>query len=101
MESPEDAIFKLVRDTSVYRGTITPESALYHDLRIWGDDAYELLTDLHRRFGTSFQTLNFPVYFPCEGPFNDFFAWRARAKRPRLTVGHLIAVVERGDWFEP
>ena len=101
MESPEAVIFKLVRERSVYRGEITREHALYHDLRVYGDDAYEIIADLHSKFGTTFEGFGFTTYFPTEGLFGDFFAWRLRDKRPQLTIGHLIAVVERGHWFEP
>ena len=39
---------------------------LYADLRVSGDDAYELIERVHRVFGTSFAGLNLGDFFPGE-----------------------------------
>ena len=83
---------------------ISMSAAIFHDLGIAGDDAYKLLQDIVAQFGTSFAELDFHSYFPDE---LDAFVWHWASKlgfRPKLkvlTVAHLIAVVERGSWFEP
>src|ERR1700722_20063525 len=88
------------------RKPIPQSAALYHDLGIAGDDAVELFEMIMARFGTSFKGFCWPTYFPNEtqtGPL-----WRLaeklghhETKWHRLTVGHLLAVIERGVWFEP
>jgi hypothetical protein len=83
---------------------ISMSAAIFHDLDIAGDDAYELLKDVVARFGTSFADLDFHSYFPDEF---EAFVWNWASKlgfRPKhkvFTVAHLVAVVERGSWFEP
>jgi len=78
---------------------------LYQDLQIAGDDASELLEGISRTYGTSFQGFSFSSYFPdeteaCWFYLKSFFGFRDRTRKP-LTLGHLIAVVEEGVWFEP
>lgn len=80
-------------------------AAIYHDLRIAGDDAAELLEEIIERFGTSFREMDFSTYFPNETEvfgyhWANVFGFRDK-KRPRVTVEHLIAVIERGHWFAP
>lgn len=84
---------------------IDDATCLYHDLGMAGDDADEFLMAVHTEFGTSFNGLRFELHFPDEG--DAFFyqlagilGYRSRRFRP-CTVGHLIAVIERGHWFEP
>jgi hypothetical protein len=81
------------------------ETRLFHDLRVYGDDAYELLQQIHDAFGTSFRDLDFCAYFPneTEGGWTyriDAFFRPSYRKKP-LTLGHLVAVIEHGQWFEP
>ena len=45
---------------------ITPESALHHDLHVDGDDTWELLEEIVRVYGTSFDGFDFSAYFPNE-----------------------------------
>jgi len=90
-------------------GTCKPilrSAAIYHDLRIAGDDAYELFEMVATRFGTSFEGFDWPKYFPNETQIGPL--WRLaeklghnETKWRRLTVGHLLAVIQRGVWFEP
>ena len=76
---------------------------LYNDLQIGGDDAYEMLTEISRNYGTSFTNLNFHDYFPYETEAAWFYLkslLRLKYKRRSFNLGHLIAVVDRGEWFE-
>ena|SRR6185437_419132 len=97
----ETEIIALLAQWSAIREPITPRSAIYHDLRLYGDDAYELLTEVSKRYSVSFSGFVFSAYFPGEGFLGNFWAWRAKNKWKRLTVGHLAAVAECGSWFEP
>ena len=78
---------------------------LHADLRISGDDAWELIERVHQVFGTSFVGLSLGDFFPGENdPPGGFWLGKASEKPPDLrpfTFGHLLAVVECGHWFEP
>jgi uncharacterized protein DUF1493 len=105
-DTAEPELIVMVRRMTDIRKPILRSTAIYHDLRIAGDDAYELFEMVATRFGTSFEGFDWPKYFPNEtqiGPLwrlaeklgHDETKWR------RLTVGHLLAVIQRGVWFEP
>jgi Protein of unknown function (DUF1493) len=94
-------ILALLQQQSISCDPITIESALYHDLRLYGDDAHEILTELSKRYGVSFSGFNFSTYFPNEGLLAPFLPLRAPENWRRLTVGHLLAVIDRQQWFEP
>lgn len=91
-----------------FHGTKRPidrSAELYHDMQLTGDDAGDLLDAVAMRFGTSFEGFAFDVYFPNETD-SVLYAWARRfgfrdRRRKSLAVGHLIAVVEKGQWFEP
>jgi hypothetical protein len=84
---------------------ILRSTSLYHDLQIAGDDASELLAQISRKFSVSFDGMHFAAYFPDEAEA----MWRNWASklglrdrnRRRLTIEHLLAVIERGRWFDP
>jgi hypothetical protein len=83
---------------------INEETKVYHDLKISGDDALELLGDLRDEFGTDFSKLNFSEYFPEESEaFPEHLArlLGSGAARKPLSVGHLLQVVRVGQWQEP
>lgn len=89
------------------KSTVSDSTRLWHDLRISGDDAYELLEMVHKRFGTRFDAFDFNAYFPgetdiFEGLISMIAAWFRRSDgRREFTFGHLVAIVERGVWFQP
>jgi hypothetical protein len=77
---------------------------LYNDLQIGGDDAYEMLTEVSKKYGITFTELNFHDYFPYETEAAWFYfksLLGLRYKRKSFNFGHLNAVVERGRWFDP
>ena len=85
---------------------IEASTRIYHDLHIAGDDAAELLEDIAKRYGVSFEELDFHRYFPNDlDAFIYFWARRLFGYRDKvhvpMTVGHLAAVVQRGAWFDP
>lgn len=92
----------------IYKGSskkISETSSIWDDLNIGGDDVDELLEEIHGKFGTIFSGLNCNEYFPCEPDalieliVRRIFGYRI--KRKIMTVGHLVAVIQRGAWFEP
>lgn len=101
----ERALIPMIQKFSDGRKPVPLSAAIYHDLRIAGDDAGELLDDIVKKFATSFRGMHFPSYFPIE---TEVFGYHwanifgfSDNKRPRLTVAHMIAVIERGKWFDP
>ncbi len=77
---------------------------LYNDLQIGGDDAYELLTQISEAYRTSFANFNFHDYFPYETEALWFYLKSLLGlnyKRKSFSFGHLVAVVNCGQWFEP
>jgi hypothetical protein len=104
MTIAEPELIALVHRKMANPKPVPVTAAIWHDLYIGGDDAYELLDEVAKRFGTSFVGFDFPAYFPNETEALSAF-WRARFGFPRkfkrLTIDHLIAVIRRGEWFEP
>lgn len=77
---------------------------LYHDLCITGDDAYELLENIQKRFGTKFDGLDFHEYFSAEPDIltSIIEKWfpSVISEKP-VTIRHLVEVVRAGQWFDP
>lgn len=86
------------------RNKISSSCYLYHDFGIIGDDADELFEEIEKKFSTKFDGFVFHEYFPDE--YGSWPLWlmrlfRCEPKQKKLSVGHLLAVVERGHWFPP
>jgi hypothetical protein len=99
-----DAVITIIRSIVGKRETIDTSTRLYHDLRIISDDAWELLTEIHQKFGTSFKAMDFEAYWPDgfdQVPFwlLELLGFNKKAKA--ITFGHLLKVVEAGHWYEP
>ncbi len=80
------------------------QTELFHRLGIAGDDAAELIDDVHERFGTDFSGFRFDDFFPNEADALGSHVARVlgvRSQKKPLTPGHLAQVVEKGRWFEP
>ena len=93
----------LVSKLSGYRRPISDDTSLWHDIGIYGDDAWKLFEDIKKHFGTKFPGTDVD-YFPSEGEITFRSLGRLfglQDKRPRLTFGHLIVVIRQGQWFEP
>lgn len=91
------SLLTLLSDYNCSDGPVTPQSELFADLGIWGDDAVELLEKYSEQFGVSLEEFPFTEYFPCEG---DQLRWRwpwqkRRTFRP-LTVADLERGIEQG-----
>ena len=85
--------------------SIPGSARIYHDLQLGGDDAFELLEDISKAYGVSFQGFRFDDYFPNETD-HMWLAWKARlgfpdTKRKPLTFDHLVDVVRQGHWSDP
>ncbi|TNE57340.1 MAG: DUF1493 family protein [Alphaproteobacteria bacterium] len=98
----------LVQDFSIY--TVEDESTrIEQDLHLRGDDLWRVLERITAEYGTDFSALEWKKFFHGEyWRLRDMF-WAiqnrwfgiATTDRPEVTVGHLIDVIERGQWFDP
>ena len=88
------------------RSRITSDTLLREDLGVDGDDWDEILVTITQHWGdTDFTSFNFYDYFREEPQLHALYIclkdfWSGKRLRP-LTVGHLAAVIDRGQWFEP
>jgi hypothetical protein len=51
---------------------INPESRIFHDFKIDGTDAYELMVALEKKFDVDMANFTFVRHFGPEAPFNPF-----------------------------
>jgi hypothetical protein len=101
--SLRDTVQAIVQQIIASSSFISDTTRLYHDLRISGADAVELIANIHDRFGTKFEGFVLEDFFPNE--IDGFIYNFARifgiyGKYRAITFCHLVAVVERGSWFE-
>jgi acyl carrier protein len=99
-----DAVASIVADIAGRRANIDDGASLFHDLGIAGDDAAELFGKLHKKFGTQFDDLALSKFFPDETEalvYNVAGLFGYRSRKPEITLGHLVRVVEHGSWFDP
>jgi acyl carrier protein len=104
-EGHEAEILSLLVKLSCYRKPIEPTTSINLDIGLDGDDAYELLETIQKRFGTRFDALDWHEYFHNEGECNLLSVWFRKIPgyketRRSLTFQKLLEVVERGVWFE-
>lgn len=78
----------LARKTGLSVEDIRPESRLFHDLGLGGDDAAELLDAFERDFTVDMSEFDFSTYFPSEP--NLFSIFVSPGPKKELTVQALI-----------
>jgi hypothetical protein len=101
--SVREGLQSIIRDHFKIHDPIEDKTLIYHDLWIAGDDAGELLEEIHAKFGTSFKGLDFHSYFPDDLDATCYWigSWFGlKDKRKSLSFGHLARVIEAGSWFE-
>lgn len=95
-----EELLKLVNDYSPVRCQGAPEERLYHDLRISGDDALELLDKYSTLFNVDLGNFQFTEYFPYEGGSlaANLMGLHTTPGQPykELTIGDLLAGILRG-----
>lgn len=60
--------------------------------------------EIHKRYGTRFDALEWSRYFVPDAEEQFDFLPRLFGIKPKtkpLTAGHLLDVIEKGAWFEP
>lgn len=96
-------LIAIIRELFRFKEPLSEKTRLWHDLRLSGDDAYELLVDVRKKYGTSFESMDFGRYFPDETE-GMFHSWAERfgmkSRFDPVTLGHLLAVVRAGRWYD-
>lgn len=111
-----DRVRKIVSEQSGVRlEKLSAGSAIDQDIRISGDDVDELAEALTQKFGEHvlrwpwqrFVELNEPSALTVLWFVWRLLTWPFRgrlfdpSRLERLELGHIAAVVDRGEWFEP
>ena len=102
METETDrAVLDELRELTVFpermRGRATE---IYYDTRVSGDDLWDLISGLAKRFDVDFAGMKLHHYAPGEGaqlirPLLMLFGGRPYRN---LTVGQVAAAIQRGYW---
>jgi hypothetical protein len=87
-------------NVSRYRSPITPETEVFRDLRIYGDDLYELVVWLHEKFGVE-TNIELGRYAPPETPFLRLHRLIARRKYESLRLRDVVGAIEAKRWVFP
>lgn len=95
-----DALLRMIEETTVSGRRISMDDEIYYDLRISGDDLYDLLTRAAEQFGTDFSNLDLQRYAPGEGAAILKPALASVGLRPyeSLKVRDIWDAVVRGMW---
>jgi len=87
------------------RAPIRPETEIYYDLGLYGDDLFELFRWLRQEFGVEVH-VRLSKYAPSETPwlalpkaFSRLMGQNA-SRYASLTVGDIVAAIERGRWAD-
>lgn len=87
---------------------VTEESVVFDDLQIDGLDSYTFMEDFATDFNVDMTQYNPEDYSFSEYEVGNIFLTiyraifnRAKLKRKSFKGAHLIAVAERGYWFDP
>lgn len=109
-------IIEIVADPSgIPMAKLTARSAIDQDVKISSDDATELAQTLAKEFGEQVWTWPWQRFAELSEPSAlvfPYFIWRlltwpvrGRLFDPspfeRLELGHIAAVIDGGQWFEP
>jgi hypothetical protein len=93
---------------SEFRGTekeeLTPETTLYWDLGIYGDDAFDFMLDFFNKYEIDRTGFCFDKYFLPEDSvrqlFHRLFNSRESSKYLSITLQHLFEVAKAKKWFD-
>lgn len=94
----EEGIKQLVSyHSGVESERLREDTLIEEDLGTTGDDAWELLENLQKKYDADFSSFDFLMHF---GPEAGCSSHQEYGYYP-VSLGHLIAVVEKGSWFLP
>jgi len=96
-----ERVLKRIQTATVVQRPVNLDDEVYYDLRIYGDDLYDLLSEISVEFGTDFSRLNINKYSPGEGTELWRPLLRLLGARPykSLKVKDIVSAVEASSWF--
>lgn len=98
-----DELRGMVRYIGGYKKPLEDAMCIFHDIGIAGDDAWELLEHIQKNGALHLMVFNSPSIFLMNMKrLAIIYAsyWVSRTRKKRLTLGHLVEVVDAGHWFE-
>jgi acyl carrier protein len=85
-------------NTSRYKQPITPDTEVFSDLGIYGDDLFELVLWLNKKFEVA-TNLELGRYAPSEAPFFWIQKLISRRQYDSLKIQDVIAAIEAKRWI--
>lgn len=85
----------IVKERWKYDFELFPTTSLQDELKIYGDDASEILTKFCAQFGIKTDKFKFEDYFRPEPDWTDFF--RKKKTYKKLVLGDLVEAVKSGE----
>ena len=94
---PSDYVVRAVaRKVGLALEQVSPQSRLFQDLGLAGDDAAELLDEFSREYKIDLSNFDFSTYFPSEPNLISIFSRYRRRPLKELTVEALIRAAHDG-----
>ncbi len=101
-EEDKETLLSIIFEVIGKSVSCNEESLVYHDLKISGDDAFELLNNIHKKFGTNFSEFDFEKFFPNETEDMYYQVMPFLKKRKtKLKIKDLMSAIENGAWVTP
>ena len=85
----------IVRERWEYDFELRPTTSLQDDLKIYGDDASEILTKFCAEFDVKTNKFKFDDYFRPEPDWTDFF--RKKKSYKKFVLGDLVEAIKSGE----
>lgn len=97
----QEILTKLASLTAYPARARGPETEVYYDTRLQGEDGWELIDFIIERFHTDFSRMNVGQYVPHEGAdIRKLLVYFGRKPFKSLTVDRLVQAVEAMEWHE-
>ena len=84
----------IIRERWEYNFDILESTSIQNELKIYGDDAAEILTKFCEEYSLTWDNFNFDSYFKPEPSWIDFFIRKKEYKD--FTVGDLVLALKNG-----
>lgn len=87
--------------------TVGDETAINNDIGLTVSEYCDISFFFKKEFNIDLSPMAEGKYFMDEIPYSmwDFFKWKSKSedggRKPPITVGHLVNVVQQGKWFDP
>lgn len=99
---PVDVILAKARELSAHPDRIHgPDTEVYYDAGLWGEDAWELIDFVFDKYGVDFSAMDTGRYVPHEGfDLREILVWIGKRPFKSLTISSLARAVDEGAWHK-